>query len=102
MVTLAPGVSVDMDALRAICTEYRISELSVFGSVGRGEAKDNSDVDVLVEFEEGISHGLDYFLLEEQLAELFGRRVDLASKKWLRESVRQEILRDRQILYEAR
>lgn len=87
--------------LADLCRKYRIRELSVFGSVARGEDKTDSDVDLLVEFEAGVVHGLDYFALEEELARLFGRPVDLATKKWLKASVRSEILRDAQVLYAA-
>lgn len=89
------------EELVALCKKYRIRELSVFGSVARGEGKADSDVDLLVEFEAGVVHGLDYFALEEELARLFGRPVDLATKKWLKASVRSEILRDAQVLYAA-
>ena len=48
----------------------------------------DSDVDVLVEFFPGVVHGWDYFGTEDELAQLFGRRVDLATTKWLKPGIR--------------
>jgi len=84
-----------------ICRRHRIKELSVFGSAARGELRPDSDVDVLVEFEPGAVYGLSYFGLEQDLAEAFGRPVDLATKKWLKPAVRAEILNQLRVLYAA-
>jgi predicted nucleotidyltransferase len=61
----------------------------------------DSDVDVVVEFEAGVVYGLEYFGLELELAELFGRRVDLATKKWLKPKLRAEVLREARVVYAA-
>lgn len=84
-----------------ICRRYGVAELSVFGSAARGELRPESDVDLLVDFQPGVSHGLDYFGLEEELSKALGRPVDLATKKWLRPNVRAAILEDARILYAA-
>ncbi|MBU1076404.1 MAG: nucleotidyltransferase family protein [Spirochaetes bacterium] len=63
--------------------EYNVKEIGIFGSYVRGEEKKDSDIDVLVEFDEPI--GFFKFLeLEEYLEELFGIKVDLVSKKALK------------------
>lgn len=100
-ILLAPGLAIPAAELEAICRRYRVVELSVFGSTARGERREESDVDVLVEFEPGTVWGLEYFALEQELAALFGRRVDLATKKWLKPSVREEILREARVVYAA-
>ena len=68
---------------------------------GAGEMRPDSDIDVLVEFEPGTVYGLGYFGIEMELAEIFGRPVDLATKKWLKPKVRAEILRDSRVVYAA-
>jgi predicted nucleotidyltransferase len=75
--------------------------LTVFGSAARGDIRPDSDVDLLVEFEEGAHPGLGYFDLEDDLAALFGRHVDLARKSLLKPLVRSHALRDTVILYAA-
>jgi predicted nucleotidyltransferase len=62
---------------------FGVSRLSVFGSFARGEPNDESDVDILVEFEPG-QETFDNFLdLAEFLEELFERRVDLLTPESL-------------------
>ena len=73
--------------------QFKVKEIGIFGSVVRGEDKETSDVDILVEFEEPI--GLFKFLeLEEYLSDLIGRKVDLVSKKALKPRIGKHILRE--------
>jgi hypothetical protein len=62
---------------------FGVGRISVFGSFARGEPKDDSDVDILVEFEPE-QESFDNFLgLAEFLEELFGRKVDLLTPESL-------------------
>lgn len=71
--------------------DYRVSELFVFGSFARGEATENSDIDVLVAFEE--TPDLWTFInLKNHLAELLGAPVDLVEKKSLKPRLSSKIL----------
>ena len=99
--TLASGIEVSPERLAAICSRYRLRELAVFGSAARGDMRPDSDVDILVEFEPGTHPGLGFFRLEEELRELFGRRVDLGRKSLLKPLVRRSVLRDAVVLYAA-
>jgi uncharacterized protein len=56
---------------------FGVERLSVFGSFARGEPNHQSDVDILVEFEQGRTSFDNFLSLAEFLEELFGRRVDL-------------------------
>lgn len=92
--------------LRAICIRHGVQELALFGSVLRNDFGADSDVDVLVTFRPEIPVDLFHLMdMEQELARLFGRRVDLVSRRaiersrnWLR---RQEILSTARILYAA-
>ncbi|NPV01012.1 MAG: nucleotidyltransferase family protein [Brevinematales bacterium] len=76
-----------------LAEEYHVSSIGIFGSVVRGEQKESSDVDILVEFSKPIS--LFKFLeLEETLTGLLGRKVDLVSKKSLKPNIGKNILRE--------
>lgn len=75
-----------------LAEEFGVAEIGVFGSVVRGEAREDSDVDVLVDFSRPI--GLIKFMrLEYHLQELFGgTRVDLVSRKALKPYIGKAIL----------
>ncbi|MBU0599271.1 nucleotidyltransferase family protein [bacterium] len=73
--------------------KYSVKEIGIFGSYVRGEEKQKSDLDVLVEFDDSI----DFFLfleLEEYLAELIGVKVDLVMKKVLKPRIGIHILEE--------
>ena len=72
---------------------YGVSHLAVFGSVSRGEERPDSDVDVLVEFDQPI--GLFGFVsVQRELEKLLGRTVDLAMPDSLRPEMREAILQE--------
>jgi len=73
--------------------KYRVKKIGIFGSYLRGEAKEESDLDILVEFEKPI--GFFKFLeLEEYLSNLLGIKVDLVSKKALKPHIGKYILEE--------
>lgn len=80
-------------ASRPELDQFHVESLSVFGSVARGEASDDSDVDVLVEFEaEAVVGMFEFVRLQRYLSELLGRRVDLATPDALHKALRDGIL----------
>jgi predicted nucleotidyltransferase len=74
--------------------KYGVNSLGVFGSYARGEAQEESDIDVLVEFEKGKKTFDNYMGLKFFLEDFFGKKVDLVMKETLREKIRSDILRD--------
>jgi predicted nucleotidyltransferase len=97
--TLAAGLQVSTEKIAEICRRYQVREMAVFGSAARGELRPDSDIDVLVEFLPDAAIGWDFFQLEEELSELFGRRVDLGTKRSLKPWVRRNALRDARVIY---
>ena len=72
-----------------------VERLSLFGSVARDQAGDDSDVDILVEFVPGTPIGIFEFLdVQEFLATLLGAKVDLATPASLHPRLREAILRE--------
>ena len=85
-----------------LCKKNRVCELSIFGSRGRGDNKPNSDYDLLVEFFPNAGIGLvEYCRLQIDLARVLRKKVDLVSKKGLREHVRENVLGDAKVIYAA-
>ncbi len=90
----------DARKLVDLCRSNGIALLGVFGSMVRGEATEDSDVDVLVRFGQPKSL-LATIALERRMAEAIGRRVDLVTEAALSPYLRDEVLRDLEVLYEA-
>lgn len=95
------GLHVDGSRLAELCRRYGVAELSVFGSVARGEANDASDVDLLYVLEPGASLGFAINELEDELAKLFDRPIDLVAKRALHRLIRDEVLTEARPLYAA-
>jgi predicted nucleotidyltransferase len=84
-------------ALPGLRRKYRVRELYLFGSMARGDARPDSDVDVLVEFEAGPEARPTLFTLGgllSDLEDLLGRRVDLGERHMLRPFMREEVERE--------
>lgn len=92
---------VDVDRLDAVCRQYGIAALFVFGSVARGEAASASDVDLLYDLEPGARLGWEIEDLSDTLAEIFGRPVDLVSRAALHPMLRAAVLGEVRAVYAA-
>ncbi len=72
---------------------YNISALCVFGSVARDDARQDSDVDILVEFSRPV--GLFQFIeLQQRLEALLGSKVDLGTPRSLRPRIKERVLQE--------
>lgn len=85
-----------------LCRKNKVRELSIFGSRARGDNRPDSDYDLLVEFFPNSGIGLlEYCRLGIDLGDVLKKKVDLVSKKGLREHVRESVLGDAEVIYEA-
>ena len=89
-------------ALEALCQRYHVRRLTLFGSVLREDFGLASDVDMLVEFEQGYTPGLGFVRLQRELSELLGREVDLHTYRSLSRYFRDEVLKEAEVQYERR
>jgi hypothetical protein len=81
------------DEILRIAAKHGARNVRVFGSAARGEAGDESDVDLLVEFEPGRTR-LDQAALVVELEELLGRKVDVVTEGGLHWLLRRRILKE--------
>ena len=91
------------DAVLPLLRPY-VSRISVFGSYARGEAMPESDVDLLVKLrppKERPVLGLKWFLLEKELSERIGRRVEMVTEEAVSSYIRPFIEKDCVIIYEG-
>jgi len=70
--------------------EFNVKEIGLFGSYAENRQDYESDIDILVELEKPI--GWKFFTLEKYLEEVFGRKVDLVTKKALKKPLMDKIL----------
>ena len=84
------------------CREHHIRKLSFFGSVLRNDFRPESDVDVLVGFEDGHVPGLIGLAgMELDLTRLVGRKVDLNTPRFFSGPLRDRVLSESEVLYAA-
>jgi uncharacterized protein len=96
-------ITLDRQRIIEFCRRWRISEFSLFGSVLREDFGPDSDVDVLVVFEPGGGVTFDNRVeMLDELADIFGREVDLVEKDMIRNPFRRhEILKTKEVVYAA-
>jgi predicted nucleotidyltransferase len=96
---VSPRITVDRQRIAEFCRKYHIRKLALFGSVLGDDFRPDSDVDVLVAFEPGQVIGLRIIDIEDELARLFGHRVDLVSEKYLNHRIRDGVLAVAEVQY---
>jgi hypothetical protein len=94
-------VDVDQERLREVCERYGVASLEVFGSIARSEERQESDVDLLYVLKPHARLGFRLFDLEDELAALFGRPVDLIARKAVNKYIREQVLAEARPLYAA-
>lgn len=98
-----PHLSIPKVELAAFCRANGIRRLSVFGSAVRDDFGPESDVDVLIEFEPGRVPGFRFVSIAAELSELFGRPVDVLTRRSVERSPnyirRKEILDSAEVIY---
>ena len=100
-------ISIEQDKIEDFCRRWKIRELSLFGSVLRNDFSPDSDIDVLADFFPEAGWGLlEHVQMQKELKDIFGRNVDLVSRRglvrsenWIR---KREILETAEILYAAK
>jgi predicted nucleotidyltransferase len=73
--------------------KYKVKEIAIFGSYVRGEQKEVSDIDILVELYE-VPGLLKFIELERYLENLLGVKVDLVRKNALRKEIKESVLKE--------
>ena len=92
---LAPA---EKEKIIEICKRNDISYCALFGSFARGEANENSDVDLLVRFSK--PKGWDWINAALEIEDALGRKVDLITENGLSKYIKSKVLKDLQVIYE--
>jgi predicted nucleotidyltransferase len=91
--TVGDTIRKQREAIIRVAGSHGATEVRLIGSVARGEARPDSDVDLLVKWSEGTSL-LDQAALMLELEKLLGRKVDIASDGWVKPAIRESVYRD--------
>lgn len=91
--------------LARFCRRWQIYELALFGSILRADFSPKSDIDVLVAFKPAANWGLfEHVQMRNELRELFGREVDLITRRALEQSqnnlLREHIMQTAKVIYD--
>ena len=96
---MAMQIAVPEQMLADFCRRYHIRKLSLFGSVLREDFHADSDIDVLIEFEQGKT--VDFFTfsdMQDELSAMLGYEVDLNTPKFLSRYFRDEVMAGARVL----
>jgi len=95
------GVSLNMEGIKEFCRKNHIKRLSLFGSIINGGFNNDSDIDVLVDFDEGHIPGLlALTTMEMELSEFMSNcKVDLRTKDDLSHYFREEVVNGSEVVY---
>lgn len=92
---------INASEIEGFCQKHHIQRLALFGSAIRDDFGPESDIDVLVEFEDGHVPGLNFFAIQDELTEILGRRVDLNTAGFLNSDFRGRVVAESRTLYAA-
>jgi len=99
-------INMPQEKIAEFCRKWKIREFALFGSVLRDEFRADSDIDVLVTFDEDAKHTLfDLVHIQNELKQMLGREVDIVSRRGIESSRnpirRNAILNSAEVIYAA-
>jgi Predicted nucleotidyltransferases len=102
-----PEAKISPNLIEDFCKRWGIIEFSLFGSTLRDDFNPSSDLDIMVAFSPKVKWGLfDHVKMEQELAEVFNRKIDLFTKESIEHThnwmLRREILGTAEVIYETR
>ncbi|TAK24758.1 MAG: nucleotidyltransferase [Chloroflexota bacterium] len=92
---------IDRERIYQFCRRHAIRRSALFGSVLREVFRDDSDIDVLVQFEPGRTPGFAFFRLQDEGSEILGRAVDLNTPGFLSRRFCDDVVGGAEVLYDA-
>ena len=98
---MSARIEIPRDKIAEFCRRWQVKELAIFGSALGDDFRPDSDVDVLVVFQDDAKWSLfDHMEAEGELKQIFGREVDLVEKKAIRNPFRRHhILNNHEVIY---
>ncbi len=92
-------INLPQEKIAEFCRKHNIKKLAIFGSVLHPDFRDDSDIDVLVDFDPEHIPGLAFFSMQDELSEILGRKVDLNTPQCLSVYFRERVLAEAAVQY---
>ncbi|MBA7581809.1 hypothetical protein ES708_23720 [subsurface metagenome] len=93
------NLHIPKEKITEFCRRHYISKLAIFGSALGDNFGPESDVDILVEFEEGHVPGFAFFDIQDELSKLIGHKVDLNTPGFLSRYFRDKVIKEAEVQY---
>ena len=93
----------NIESLIGLCKQHKVKELYLFGSILTSKFNNDSDIDMLVQFDnvDILEYADNYFDFKERLEKLLGREIDLIENQAIRNPIFRKIVdRDKKIVYD--
>ncbi len=87
------------ETIAEFCRKHHIKKLAIFDSALRRDFREDSDIDVWVEFEKDHIPGLSFFTMQDELSEILGRKVDLNTPECLSRYFRDKVFQEAVVQY---
>lgn len=91
----------EIDKIKHFFQDKPVKKVYLFGSYARGEADENSDVDLLIDWDYQKIKGFDYVIWWEEIKNILNKDVDFVSAKYVSHLIEDYINNDRILIYEA-
>jgi len=92
-------MNIPRDKIAEFCKKNHITKLSLFGSALTDDFTEESDIDMIAEFEHGFIPGLNFFKMQDELSRLVNKKVDLNTPKFLSPYFRDQVLKEAKVIY---
>ena len=93
--------STQINQIKTFFTDKPVKKIYLFGSYARGEADENSDVDLLIDWDYSKHIGLNYGVWLEEIKGVLKKDVDFVSVKWVSPLIEKYVNDDKILIYEA-
>jgi len=93
--------AIEINQIKTFFADKPVKKAYLFGSYARGEADENSDVDLLIDWDYSKIIGLDYVMWWEEIKELLHKDVDFVSVKYVSPLIENYVNNDKILIYEA-
>jgi len=95
-----PNLHLPNEVIARFCREHAVRELALFGSVVRTDFREDSDVDILIDLKDEARVGLVTMQrMREELSVIIGRSVDLITRNGLNRHIRDDVLKEAEVIY---